>query len=196
MPRGTAFLFIILASVAFFLIGFNSGKTLGVRNEQYIPPTQSPSITPTMKPTSTPQPTDTIPIPTGKNTTKQGVSTPILSGSTYTNKSCGFSFSYPGSYMNQKSVNNQSIILTDPNNPNLAIATTCAATLPRPNVSAENIEKITLDKVPATLYHDKDDEGNPREDVFVTHPTTGDEIIIAGFGSAFQSALSSFKFIR
>lgn len=192
MPKGTAYLFIALSAVAFFLIGFNSGRTLGVRNEHYIPPTPSPlpSATPTMKPSPIPEPTDTTPLPTGQTqTNKQGTST-------YTNKSCGFSFSYPGSYMNQKSVNNQSIILTDPNNPNLAIATTCAATLPRPNVSAENIEKITLDKVPATLYHDKDDEGNPREDVFVTHPTTGDEIIIAGFGSAFQSALSSFKFIR
>ncbi|MBI2616577.1 hypothetical protein HYW55_00405 [Candidatus Gottesmanbacteria bacterium] len=186
MPKGTAYLFIVLSALAFFLIGFNAGKILGPKNESI---TILPSPTP-FPPTPTPSLLPTLPL---KESTSSGQ---VQGTSTYTNRSCGFSFSYPGSYLNQKSVNNQSIILTDPNNPNLAIATTCAARLPKPSIGPENIEIITLGGETATLYHDKDEEGNPREDVFVTHPETGMEIIIAGFGAAFQSALSTFKFIR
>jgi len=183
MAKGTIIFFFILTTVASLLLGINLGKKIAnnqttQQSNNLITPT--PSLTITMTPTPIASPSAAM--------KKTGTTT-------FTDSSCGFSFSYPGSFINQKSVNGQTTILTDPDDPLQTIAATCAATIPRPPVSSDKIEAIMLDKVAATLYHDKNSDGSARDEVIIKHPTNGMEIIIAGFGRAFQQVLSSFKFI-
>ncbi len=186
MAKGTTIFFIILITVASLLFGINIGKKL---NSPQLP------ITNYQLSTITPSPTITL-TPTLSATPSAAVkkSTSIT---TYTDGTCGFSFSYPGSFIKQKSTNQQSTILTDPDDPKSTIAATCAASIPRPPVSSDKIESIMLDKAAATLYHDQNQQdGSPRDIVIVKHPSNGMEIILAGFGSTFQQVLASFKFTK
>ena len=193
MAKGTIiFLFVlaVLASLLFGIklgIGLDQGKTAPVQSTVNNP---SPLPSPPTNPPTGGQPTiSTI------SAAIQPTKTKVTGTSTFQNGTCGFSFSYPGSFMRQKTENVQSVIFTDPDDPKAMIAATCAQTLPRPPVSSDKIESITLGGVPATLYHDQDTNGNPRDEVIVKHPSNGLEIILAGFGSIFQQALSSFKFL-
>lgn len=190
MAKGTLFFLIILLLIATLLFGINVGKKLGISqsainnqptNQAPTPPRidYDPSV---ISPTQTATPSSVMKKSTGITT--------------YTDASCGFSFSYPGSFIKQKSVNQQTTILTDPDDSSSTIAATCAASIPRPPVSSDKIEAISLDKVAATLYHDQNEDGSPRNEVIVKHPTNGMEIILAGFGASFQQALASFKFVQ
>lgn len=179
MAKGTLFTLIFLTIIATFLLGINIGKKLSISQ----PVVQIPSPTTTITPSA-------IATTSGVKISK------TVSRSTYTDKTCGFSFSYPGAYLRQKSVNEQSLILTDPSDPEAAIAATCADTIPKPPLSPEKIETITLDGVSATLYHDQDTNNNPRDEMIVKHPKNGKELILAGFGPTFQEALSSFRFVQ
>ena len=189
MAKGTIKLFFSISIFATILFGINLGKKL-VSNQlpttNYQLPTSilSPSPTPTIYifPTISSSPSRTIKKSTGITT--------------YTDGTCGFSFSYPGSFIKQKSTNQQATIITDPDDPQAAIAATCAASIPRPPVTSDKIEAITMDKVAATLYHDQNSDGTPRDEVIVKHPTSGMEIILAGYGSTFQQVLTTFKFVR
>lgn len=189
MAKGTIIFIFILSIFASLLAGINIGKKIEkMQLASSITPTVIP-ITPTFTifPTTTP-----VVSPNARVTTKSATGK-----STYRNRTCGFEFSYPGSYLSQKSVNEQATIFTDPDDPNTAIAATCATEIPKPPLPPEKIETITLDDVSVTLYHDSNaKDGSPRDEVIVKHPTNGKEIIIAGFGPTFQSALSSFKFIK
>ena len=189
MPIKTITVIFILSIVATLLFGINIGKKLG--KSQYSQPSPpaaaSPKVTrpATVSPAFAPNPTAETKLPSSSQ-----------SSSTYSDKSCGFSITYQGSYMDQKSRNNSSTIITDPDNPEAAIVTTCQSEIPKPPLPPEKIEDIVLDGVPARLYHDASSkDGSPRDEVIVTHPVLNHEIIIAGFGPAFDQAVSSFKFL-
>lgn len=131
-----------------------------------------------------------IPSPTPKKISNSGVST-------YTDRTCGFTFSYPGGYLSSNTTNGKSSIFTDPNDETHSIVTACEDEIPKPPLTDNLIENIELDGVPTKLYHDTSSkDGTPRDEVIVMHPTNGKEIIIAGFGSSYNAALASFKFIR
>jgi hypothetical protein len=196
MAKGTAVFIILLSFIAVFLLGINLGRNTEKSIQTSIP---QPSIinyqlsaSPTYQPAPTinQNPVD-ISTPSGtKVQTNNGIST-------YTDKTCGFSFSYPGSYMKQQTVNQQSVIFTDPNDPNSGIAATCASEIPRPPLPSDKIEAIIMDKIPANLYHDQNSkDGSPRDEIIVRHPINNMEIIIAGYGQTFQKAISSFRFIQ
>lgn len=178
MAKGTIIVLSTLAVIALLLLGINIGKRIG----SPAPVTPPPTIV-------TQQPTPTTEIAQSTTANQSGTST-------FTDNSCGFSFSYPSSYMKQQTANKSSVIYVDPNNPKIAVAATCAATLPRPPVSSDKQEIVTLAGVTGTLYHDTDPSGNPRDDIFVKHPTNGMEIVIAGYGETFQTIRSTFKFIQ
>lgn len=179
MAKGTLIFLFFLTIFAALLFGINIGKKL-VSQQSAIIITPSPSPSPVIIPAISASPSAAL-----KKST---------SVTTYTDDRCGFSFSYPGSFINQKTINGQSTILTDPENPKSIIAATCASSIPRPPVSSEKIESIMLGNTAATLYHDQNQDGTPRDEVIVKHPTNGMEIIIAGYGEYFQQALASFKF--
>jgi hypothetical protein len=123
-------------------------------------------------------------------TTKAGLST-------FTDKTCGFSFSYPGGYLSSNTTNGQSTILTNPNNANESIVTACEAEIPKPPLTPDKLEEITIDGLPTFLYHDSSSkDGTPRDEIIVKHPTNGKEIIVAGYGQAFNATIASFKFIK
>lgn len=189
MAKGTIIFFFTLTIIATLLFGINIGKKLRINQ---LPTANYQQPTPSLSPT--PSPTITI-IPTKSASPSSVIKRTRGGTTTYTDGTCGFSFSYFGSFVKQKSTNQQTTILTDPNDSASTIAATCAATIPRPPVTSDKIEAITLDKVAATLYHDQNNDGTPRDEVIVKSPKTGLEIIIAGYGENFQQALSSFKFI-
>lgn len=185
MAKGTVIFLFLLTIIATLLFGINIGKKIG--------PSPSAISNQQLTITSTPSPTVTIAptiIATPSGTLKKSTGT-----TTYTDRTCGFSFSYPGSFIKQKSVNGQATILADPNDPNATTVATCDKILPRPPVSSDKIDSITLDKVAATLYHDQNQDGTPRDEVIVKHPANEMEIILAGYGDIFQKILTSFKFI-
>ncbi len=188
MARATFIFIFFLSLICVFLLGINVGKKI---QQTQFAPTPQPTTTP---PTPTLQPPTATPTAGFVSPTKKP-SANTSGTSTYTNRSCGFTFSYPGSYLNQKSVNEYSLILTEPDNEKSVIATTCAEKLPRPPVSSDKIESISLDGVAAILYHDQNEDGSPRDEVIVKHPQRNLEIIIAGYGETFQAVLTSFRFL-
>ncbi len=194
MAKGTVIFLFILSAIAFLLLGFNWGKTFNPNYSIPISPTtNNPQLTtyPTLSPTPQ-QPVEEI-LPT--IATESSKTT--LSKSTFTDKKCGFSFSYPGNYLKQKSVNGESSIFTNPDDEAEIIASACAQTLPRPPLSTDKIANIKIGGVMGKIYHDQNaKDGAPRDEVFVTHPTNSMEIIIAGYGKTYQAALVSFKFIK
>ncbi|MBI3380089.1 hypothetical protein HY029_05015 [Candidatus Gottesmanbacteria bacterium] len=183
MAKGTVIFLFILTIIATLLLGINIGKKIGISqstmgNQQLIiTPSPTIKITPTI-------------LATPSATMKKSTGT-----TTYTDRRCGFSFSYPGSFIKEKSVNGQATILADPEDPNATIVATCDKSLPRPPVTSDKIESITLDKFAATLYHDQNQDGTPRDEVIVKHPTSSMEIILAGYGDIFQKILTSFQFV-
>lgn len=186
MAKGTAVFIFFLSIIAALLLGINIGKHLNVSGDKTVRiPTTFPVPTLTAAPTAIP----TLP----DNATPSG----ILQGSGLnTDPSCGISFSYPKSYTRQKSANGKSTIFVNSDNPDLSLAVACGKQLPRPDVSSDKIEAIMVAKVPATLYHDKNGDGTNRDEVIFKHPQTGMEIIIAGYGFAFNQVITSLKFLK
>lgn len=188
MAKGTVIFLFVLAITASLLLGINVGKKLGISQ---ITDNTSPMLSASIQP-----PTITITLTPTQKATPSATMKKSTGITTYTDASCGFSFSYPGSFMKSKSVNGQATIITDPDDEKATIAATCAASIPRPPVSSDKIESITLDKVAATLYHDTNSDGSPRDEVIVKNPNNNLEIIIAGYGETFKQTLTSFKFIE
>lgn len=121
----------------------------------------------------------------------------LIQGTTsLTDNSCAVTFSYPGSYIRSATSREGSQLLVQQGNPDSVIALTCMQKLPRPPVSSENIEAITVDGVAATLYHDKTQSGTGRDEIIVKHPTTGLELILAAPPDALQTILPTFRFLQ
>lgn len=193
MAKGTIIFIIILGLFASLLLGFRLGK-LSNSNINSTVPTLLPTIT------VTPQISN---LKLQILNYDKNIATPTSSlkpessaKSVYSDKSCGFSLSFPSSFLNSKTNNGQSTIYTNPDNPDDTVVTACLAEIPKPPLPADKIEVVTLDGVEAKLYHDSSSkDGSPRDEAIVTHPRNGLQIIIAGYGKSFQMAISSFKFI-
>ena len=184
MPKNTiAFLF-LLSILATLLLGINIGKKLSPS----IPSSnQPPQLSITQFPTFSITPTTYI-------SQDISISPNISEYSTYTDKVCQYSFTYPSFFIRQAAENKKAIIFADPENLENSIAIVCSSSIPRPPVTEDKIEEIVIDDIPASLYHDQTKEGKPRDEVIVKHPTNNMEIIIAGYGTVFQNTLSSFRF--
>lgn len=191
MAKGTVILFFFLGIIAALLVGINIGKNIAPGQSADSTLQLSPTLAPTLSPSDTP-----IPIPSTTAITPS-VSVSKAKGATtiYKDQTCGVQLSFPSSYLSQKTQNNQSVIFTNPDDQNDALAIACAKSIPKPPVAAENIEAVTLDKIPGLLYHDQNQDGTPRDEIIVKNPDNGMEIIIAGFGVTFQNAVKSFKFL-
>lgn len=166
MPRNTLLFTMLLAVVAATLVGFNVGKKFQ----------QPSSITP-----PTPSPT--------------GVPVAL---ETFTSE-CGITFQYPGALDKLDSASG-SAVFTDPTNEANSIAVTCQADIPRPPLLAANIESVAL--LPATgtatisarLYHDASaKDGTPIDKLIFTHPKTGLDVFVAGFGDVFEGILATIR---
>jgi len=191
MAKGTLILFFLLSIIATLLLGINIGKKIGTNQ-----PLNSQPTTYNLQPTTIhPSPTLTN-IPTPVATISAGISIKAGSTTIYNDATCGLKFSYPAIFTKQKAVSVKATILSDPQNPNSALAVSCDQKIPRPPVSSDKIENITLDGIGGLLYHDRNQDGTPRDEVIVKHPAKNLEIIIAGYGPTFQQVISSFRFLN
>ena len=87
----------------------------------------------------------------------------------------------------------------DSQNASNSVALACQEEIPRPPLTLENIEEVTListsgASISGSLYHDASaKDGAPVDELIFTHPTTGLDVFLAGFGATFQQILSSLK---
>lgn len=170
MHRNTLLFISFLAVVAALLFGFNLGRRW-----------YAPSPTPTPLPTSSPQ----VKAPTK-----------LL---TYINSICGISFQYPDTLTKLEATSGAMFV--DSQNASNSVALACQAEIPRPPLAPEKVETVTLEatsgaSISAKLYHDASSkDGSPIDELIFTHPKTGLDVFIAGFGATFKQILNSLKIL-
>lgn len=191
MTKEAVLIIFALSLIIVFMFGINVGKR--IERGFNTPPT--PTITQIPSPTATATPSPSLSI----HPSISPLLTPssqVQGTSVYNDKTCGFSIMYPSNYLHQTSENQQGKIFFDPDDSSKSMAFTCADKIPRPPVPSEDIESVTIDGQPATIYHNaKDPSGIPSEILIIKHPVSKQEIIILGPKKVFQQALVSFKFI-
>ncbi len=169
MYRNTYLLVSILAVVAALVVGVNVGK----------------KITPQQAPTPTPAPT-----PTSEKTTE-----------IFTSALCGFSLEYPKTFTLMEGASGSAII-NHPEDKAQSIVATCQKDIPGIPLPPEKIESFFVPtsvgaSVSAKLYHDASaKDGTPIDVLLFTHPTSGLDIFIAGFGPAFDAAIKTLRILQ
>ncbi len=168
MHRNTLVFTITLAVMAAVLVGLNVGRKF-------------PSFSP-------------APTPTPEEQTRTLV--------TFTSEPCGVTFEYP-EHLSKLDGPSGSAVFTDPASEKNSVTVTCQAEIPRPPLPADRIETIAIPSatgaatVSARLYHDASPkDGAPLDALIFTHPTTGLDVFVAGFGSVFQGILVSLKYLN
>src|SRR3989344_5575520 len=176
MHRNTYLLIASLAVVAALLIGINLGRKFA--------PTENTS--------------STIPTPL---TSPSPLAQPTIALVLYTNTFCGFSLEYPNTLTKFDNASG-SAILTNTQNTGESIAIACQEEIPRPPLTAENIESMTLwnttktASVAARLYHDASQKDGAQLDALIfRHPKTGLDVFLAGFGPTFQQILQTVQLL-
>ncbi len=167
MHKNTLLFVAFLAVIAALLVGFNVGRSLSLT--QVVQPSPTPFFSPTPKPTN-------------------------LTGS-----SCGVSYEYPNTLTAMES-SGSGVILTNTQNPESSIVVVCQPEIPRVPLPPDKIEAITLKSatgtatISAKLYHDASaKDGTPIDKLIFTHPKTGLDVFIAGFGPIFQQLITSLR---
>lgn len=167
MHRNTLLLTAFLAVIASLLIGFNMGRSL----QQ----TASKDTLPT--PISSPSPTFAY-----------------ISGAT-----CGVSFQYPNTLTPLES-SMSGTVFANVASPDTSVIVICQKDIPRAPLAPDKIESITIraasgsGSVSAKLYHDVSaKDGTPTDKLIFTHPKTGLDVFIGGFGAVFQQFITTLK---
>ncbi|MCX6793634.1 MAG: hypothetical protein NTY06_00845 [Candidatus Gottesmanbacteria bacterium] len=172
MHRNTYLLVSILAVCAALLVGVNIGKRLTKQ-----------------KPSPTPNPVTVNPTPTPGEVVQ-----------TYTDTYCGFSLNYPTGFTVLENASG-SAILNNTSDKTQSITLTCQKAIPKPALTADKIETLTIPKtggasVSAKLYHDSSaKDGTPMDIVIFRHPTNGMDSFIAGYGNAFNAAIKTLQIL-
>jgi hypothetical protein len=113
----------------------------------------------------------------------------------YKNSACGVSFSYPENFILLDSAS-KSAILTSPEGGTEAIILTCQKNIPRPALSQDKTESMTIGSVSATLYHDSTPkDGQPIDILIFTNPKINEDVLLSGMGSGFDTALKSLELL-
>jgi len=175
MYRNTYLLVSILAVVAALIVGVNVGKKIS------------------LTPAPTPQPKADQPLagtPTSEKTTE-----------IFTSALCGFSLEYPKTFTLMEGASG-SAIMNHPDNKSQSIVTTCQKDIPGIPLPPEKIESLFVPtsagaSLSAKLYHDASEkDGTPIDALIFTHPTSGLDIFIAGFGPAFDAAIKTLRILQ
>ena len=170
MHRNTLLFVSLLAVVAAFLVGTLVGRNLP----------KSTTITVTQAPSPTTQPTP---------------KTMLL---TYIDDTCKLSLEYPNTLEILESTNSGTL-LTDPNNEKDTILVVCQRDIPRVPLAPEKITSVILHTtkgatVSAKIYHDTSaNDGTPMDKLIFTHPSTDMDVLIGGFGTLYNTIISSVK---
>jgi hypothetical protein len=168
MHRNTGLLVSVLAVIASLLVGIQIGRFMPMTVV-----TQTPA-TPTAAPTQTP------------------AAKPLV----YKDETCKLSVTYPSRLQVLESTTSGTIF-TNPENDDESIIVICQNEIPRIPLAEDKIESRVLitatgATVSAQLYHDASpQDGKPIDKIIFTHPKTGMDVLIAGFGAVYQQMLSS-----
>ena len=172
MHRNTYLLVIILAICAALLIGVNIGKRLQKQ-------------------------------PVGQSSSLGGASptpTPAVTTQTYVDSYCGFSLDYPAGYAVLENASG-SAIFNNTTDKTQSITVTCQKDIPKPPLTADKIETLTIPivngaSVSAKLYHDSSaKDGTPIDAVIFRHPTNGMDGFIAGYGDTFNATIKTLQIL-
>lgn len=167
MHKNTLLLASLLAVIASLLVGFNVGRNM---SQSAVPePTPTPNLSPT----------------------------PTLAYLTET--SCGVSFQYPNTLTAMES-SGSGLILANLTSPESSIVMVCQEEIPRVPLAPNLMESTSIKAatgtatVSATLYHDTSaKDGTPIDKLIFTHPKTGLDVFIAGYGATFNQLINSLK---
>lgn len=172
MHRNTRLLIVALAVIAALLIGINIGRSMG---------SPAPVVAiPTLAPTPTTPPVSTV---------------------VYTNKTCGITFAYPSTLTPSES-SPSGTVLSDPKNPQDTVTVVCQPGIPRVPLMPEKIETLSIPSASgsatasARLYHDiSQKDGSPVDKLIFANRKNGLDVYIAGFGTVYNSVISSLKLL-
>jgi len=168
MHRNTYLLVTLLAVFAALLVGVNVGKKLGVQPGAVLP-TPTASVNPPVSPT------------------------PKLA--LYSDPYCGISLNYPDSFTKLASATGGAMLVDTVNTKN-SIAVACQEDIPRPALPAENIETVRIGTISGMLYHDTSPkDGTPIDSLIFTHPKTGLDVFLAGYGTIFTQILTTLNLL-
>lgn len=171
MHRNTFLLVSFLAVIAALLVGINIGRGFSGAQKTATQTLPSPVLSPTPTPTSV---------------------------NAYTNTACGVSFDLPDQFSLPpfQAASTSAIFLNASADPSTAIVFTCQKGIPRPALSEDKIEHLTVGTVSATLYHDTDAKvGKPIDKLIFRHPGNGLDIFLAGRGASFNQVITTLKFL-
>lgn len=167
MHKNTLLFVSFLAVIAALLVGFNWGRSLERREAAQTLPT---------------------PIPTTK---------PILT--LHSETTCGVTFQYTNALTPMES-STSGLILANTTNPYESIVVVCQADIPRIPLTPDKIEHMTIlsatgsASVSANLYHGTSEtDGKPIDKLIFTHPKTGLDVFIGGFGPLFTQLIATVK---
>jgi len=112
----------------------------------------------------------------------------------YTNARCGISLLYPSTAtLTETSSQSAQFVFTNES----PIVVVCDKEIPGVAIAEENIEKLTIASVSATLYHTATPkDGTPIDIVLFKHPKTSMTVFLSGLGSTFTSLLQSITLAR
>ena len=168
MQKNTLLFVSFLAVIAALLIGFNMGKSM----------TAAQPVAPTPTPITT-KPTPTL---------------AYLLGSI-----CGVSFQYPNTLTPMES-SGSGVILTNMTTPESSIVVVCQEEIPRVALTPNLVESMGIRAasgsatISATLYHDTSaKDGSKIDKLIFTHPKTGMDVFIAGYGQTYQQLIASLR---
>jgi hypothetical protein len=162
MPKNTFVFIALLAVFAALVVGVNIGRSLNKSPEIS---TETPIITPSLTVTPTPAVTR------------------------YTG--CGITLTYPKT-LTKLDIETGGAMLINSTDTKQSIAIACQKDIPKPALVSENIESLKIGSVSAKLYHDSSEkDGTAVDKLLFTHPKTGQDVYVSGFGETFTSIISS-----
>lgn len=119
--------------------------------------------------------------------------TPTPATHAYTSETCGITFQYPTSYTQAQTPENNALFTDTSGN---SIVALCQKDIPRVPLPDDKIETITIGDVSANLYHDASQkDGTPVDKLIFTHPKTGLDVYIVGYGIGFSQVVSTLQLL-
>ncbi len=171
MHRNTLLFVSSLAVIAAFLVGTLVGRNLPRSTTLTVAPAPSPSAQPT-------------PL--------------VIPQRTYTDITCGLTLEYPNTFAVLDSTNSGTL-LSDPQNESNNVLIICQKDIPRVPLPSSKITSVTLytakdTTVSAKIYHDAAaSDGTPMDKLIFTHPNSGMDVLIGGFGATYNKIISSVE---
>ena len=195
MLKNTYYLILFLSVMAALVIGLNVGKKIEKQNLNNIQPTQIQTDI-----TLTPTAIDNNPLPSSPSSTKKNTASPsgvLLKNGIYTSVSCQVSFSVPDTIVVEESTTDaKGAVFTNKTNPDDMVVLTCQKDIPRPPLTAENIEDKLIGAVQAKLYHDASQKDGTKVDALMfTHPKTKLDVFLGGYGTVFNTLIQTLKIL-